>query len=59
MVLRHATGSPQTKGVAIMHDKEKKNAELRLLFAMELFAHLTAEQQQAVIEKIISLLSDE
>lgn len=42
-----------------MNDKQKQDAELRLLFAMELFAHLTAEQQQAVIEKIISLLSDE
>ena len=40
-----------------MNDKQK-DAELRLLFAMELFVHLTPEQQQAVIEKIISLLSD-
>lgn len=41
-----------------MHD-EMKSAELRLLFAMELFAHLTAEQQQLVIDQIICLLSDE
>lgn len=42
-----------------MNDKQDKNAELRLLFAMELFAHLTPEQQQAVIDQIVSLLSDE
>ena len=40
-------------------NKEKKRAELRLLFAMELFAHLTAEQQQFIIDRIISLLSEE
>lgn len=42
-----------------MHDKEKKNAELRLLLAMELFTHLTAEQQQFIIDRIICLLSEE
>ena len=42
-----------------MMNDEKKTAELRLLFAMELFAHLTAEQQQIVIDQIICLLSEE
>ena len=45
------------KGVAIMNEEENKKAELRLLFAMELFANLTAEQQQAIIDQIICLLS--
>ncbi len=42
-----------------MDDNSKKNMELRLLFAMELFAHLTEEQQQLIIDQIISLLSEE
>lgn len=42
-----------------MDDTNKRNMELRLLFVMELFAHLTDEQQQFIIDQIISLLSEE
>jgi len=42
-----------------MQDKEKKNAELRLLLAMELFSKLPADQQQYITDLIIFLLSEE
>ncbi len=42
-----------------MHDEIKSAEELRLILVTELFAHLTAEQQQQIIDQIICLLSDE
>lgn len=42
-----------------MHTQTIEHAELRVLFVMELFSHLKAEQQQRIIDLIISLLSEE
>jgi uncharacterized protein YeeX (DUF496 family) len=48
------------KGGAQMEKKEKKarSRELRLILLAELFRFLSDQQQEEVIEKIKSLLSD-
>lgn len=40
-----------------MRNAKNKQMELRILFAMELFAKLSPAQQQTIIDRIIFLLS--
>lgn len=42
-----------------MHTQKNEHSELRLLFVMELFAHLNEVHQKRIIDLIIFLLSEE